>query len=473
MLFNSIEFILFLIPVFFLYWFVLAKSLKGQNWLLLVSSYFFYGWWDWRFLFLILFSSLLDFYLGLTLSKTTRQKDRRILVWISLVVNLGFLGFFKYFNFFIESFSQAFTFFGYAIEPDRLDIILPVGISFYTFQTLSYTLDVYRKKMEASKDLLSFLTFVSFFPQLVAGPIERASHLLPQFFKKRKFEPNWALSGAKIFIWGLFKKVVIADNAAILVEGIFSNYTHQSSLSLIVGSFLFSFQIYGDFSGYSDMAIGLSRIFGFDLISNFRFPYLSQNISVFWKRWHISLSSWFRDYVYIPLGGSRMGKWRAVINVFTVFLISGFWHGANWTYIVWGMIHGLVYLLYFLSGESKKEINASFKLSYLTQTMVTFLLVSLAFVFFRSPSLTDSIGYLKGIFLGEGESTYFLSSTRHVMISVLAGLGAAILLVYEFAADRSGKTEVLLQTIDVIFIALCVLFMGAFKNHIDFIYFQF
>lgn len=473
MLFNSIEFLVFLIPVFILYWGPLKSNLKGQNWLLFVSSYIFYGWWDWRFLFLILFSSLLDFYLGKLIFRTQQSSKRKALLFVSLAVNLGLLGFFKYFNFFIDSFSQAFTFFGYRIDADRLDIILPVGISFYTFQTLSYTLDVYRKKISVCEDLLSFLAFVSFFPQLVAGPIERAGHLIPQFQILRKFDYAWAISGAKLFVWGFFKKVVIADNAAILVNGIFSDYTNQSSLSLVIGSVLFSFQIYGDFSGYSDMAIGLSRMFGFDLISNFRFPYLSQNISVFWKRWHISLSSWFRDYVYIPLGGNRLGRKRAIFNVFVVFLVSGFWHGANWTFIVWGLIHGCVYIFYFLKEDSKNERFANFSLSFFANAVFTFALVSLAFVFFRSESITDSIAYLKGIFNGSGSGEYFISSSRHIIISGITGMGIAILMAYEFAADQLGLAEVKLSLFDLAFLGLCSLFLGAFKNHIDFIYFQF
>lgn len=473
MLFNSIEFFLLIIPVFFLYWFPLSRNLKGQNWLLLVASYFFYGWWDWRFLFLIAFSSILDFTIAKRLDLESNVHRRKILLWTSILVNIGFLAFFKYFNFFIESFSEAFTFFGYSLAPNRLDIILPVGISFYTFQTMSYTLDVYRKKLNANDDIISFLAFVSFFPQLVAGPIERASHLLPQFTNPRKFDYAWAISGGKIFIWGLFKKVVIADNAAVLVEGVFSSYSQQSSMSLILGSIFFSFQIYGDFSGYSDMATGLSRIFGFDLISNFKFPYLSKNISVFWKRWHISLTSWFRDYLYIPLGGNRRGKKRAMLNVFIVFLVSGFWHGANWTFIVWGLIHGLIYLFYFVSEPKKEDVFLSFSVSNLFQITLTFLLVSLAFVFFRSPSVYDAIAYLSGILSNSGGSIFLLASSRHAIMTGITLLGISILMSYEIAASRKGAFEVTLSKIDLIFLGISTLFLGAFKNHLDFIYFQF
>ncbi|MEB2777536.1 MBOAT family O-acyltransferase [Algoriphagus sp. D3-2-R+10] len=473
MIFNSIEFFIFLIPVFILYWFPLKNNLKAQNWLLLLGSYFFYGWWDWRFLILILFSSLVDFFVGLKLRQEEDEHKRKLLVWLSLFVNLGLLGFFKYFNFFIESFTEAFTFFGNPIERERLSIILPVGISFYTFQTLSYTLDVYRKKLKASDDLLSFLTFVSFFPQLVAGPIERASHLLPQFYRLRVFNYDWAISGAKIFLWGFFKKVVIADNSAILVEGIFADYSNQTSFSLILGSIFFSFQIYGDFSGYSDMAIGLSRMFGFDLVANFKFPFLSKNINEFWNRWHISLSSWFRDYLYIPLGGNKLGKRRAIINVFIVFLVSGFWHGANWTFIIWGLIHGLVYLFYYINKDNNKADQFKFNLPYILQVILTFCIVSLAFVFFRSPSVADSLGYLKGIVSSNGSGSFYISSSKHLLMTAITLMGTSILMGYEFVASRKGLFEVRLGKVDLILVGLCILFLGAFKNHLDFIYFQF
>lgn len=473
MLFNSVEFFLFVIPVFLLYWFALSKSIKGQNWLLLVASYFFYGWWDWRFLFLIALSSIMDFAIAKRLGEESSQSKRKVLLWTSVIVNIGVLGFFKYFNFFIDSFSEAFTFLGYTLPASRLNIILPVGISFYTFQTLSYTLDVYKRKIQPSDDAISFLTFVSFFPQLVAGPIERASHLLPQFSRPRVFDYSWAASGAKLFIWGFFKKVVIADNAAILVEGIFSDYSHQSSLSLILGSIFFSFQIYGDFSGYSDMAIGLSRVFGFDLMTNFKFPYLSKNISVFWKRWHISLSSWFRDYVYIPLGGSRHGQKRAMINVFIVFLISGFWHGANWTFIIWGVIHGMIYLVYFISSPDKEDGRFSFSPSYLSQVILTFIFVSLAFVFFRSPSVQDAWGYLAGIISSSGQSAFLLASRLHTIMTGVTIIGVSIMMFYEIAAQRKGLFEVKLSKTDLIFVGVTTIFLGAFKNHLDFVYFQF
>ncbi len=344
MLFNSIDFAIFLPIVFLLYWFVANKNLKLQNFLIVVASYLFYGWWDWRFLSLILFSTLIDYSVGIRLSKEENISKRKILLWISILINLGFLGFFKYYNFFLDNFITAFTFFGTPINAQGLNIILPVGISFYTFQTLSYTIDVYKRKLEPTRDFIAFSAFVSFFPQLVAGPIERATSLLPQFYKKRTFEYHKAVDGLRQILWGLFKKIVIADNSAQIANEIFNNSADYSGSTLVLGAIFFTFQIYGDFSGYSDIAIGTSRLFGFNLKQNFAFPYFSRDIAEFWRRWHISLSTWFRDYLYIPLGGSRGGTWMKVRNTFAIFIVSGFWHGANWTFIVWGALNALYFL---------------------------------------------------------------------------------------------------------------------------------
>ena len=301
MLFNSIDFAVFLPIVFFLYWIIGSKNIKTQNLLLFVVSYVFYGWWDWRFLSLIFFSTLVDYSIGSGLKTNTNQSQRKILLWVSILVNLGFLGFFKYYNFFLDNFISAFTFFGGSFTASSLQIILPVGISFYTFQTLSYSIDVYKRKLEPTRDFIAFGAFVSFFPQLVAGPIERATNLLPQFYKKRRFNYSNAVNGLKQILWGFFKKVVIADNCAEFANQIFNNSADYSGSSLLVGALFFTFQIYGDFSGYSDIAIGTSRLFGFNLMKNFAFPYFSRDIAEFWRRWHISLSTWFRDYLYIPL----------------------------------------------------------------------------------------------------------------------------------------------------------------------------
>ena len=404
MLFNSIEFLIFIPVVFFIYWFVLNKKLKAQNILLLVASYVFYGWWDWRFLSLIIFSSILDYTIGLFLNTQVNQRKRKLLLSLSLVVNLGFLGFFKYFNFFIESFSGAFTFFGENVSAERLNIILPVGISFYTFQTLSYTIDVYRKKLEPTKDIVAFFSFVSFFPQLVAGPIERASNLLPQFYKKRTFEYNKAVDGLRQILWGLFKKIVIADNAAKYVNIIFDNYNDYSGSTLFLGAVFFAFQIYGDFSGYSDIAIGTSRLFGFNLMKNFAFPYFSRDIAEFWRRWHISLSTWFRDYLYIPLGGSKGSTIKKIRNIFIIFIVSGFWHGANWTFLVWGALNALYFLPLMLLNKNRNNVNTVAEGKYIPgfrdiiNLGITFFITVIAWVFFRADNLTHAFLFLNGIF---------------------------------------------------------------------------
>jgi len=405
MLFNSLEFALFLPLVFLAYWYLFAKNLRAQNFFVLAASYFFYGWWDWRFLSLIAFSSLVDYFVGVNLGKEQDKKRRKMWLVASILVNLGFLGFFKYYNFFVQSFVDSFSLLGRDFDPFTLSIILPVGISFYTFQTLSYSIDVYKGKLEPTRDMLAFFAFVSFFPQLVAGPIERATNLLPQFYKERTFNYAKAVDGMRQILWGLFKKIVIADNCARYVNEIFGNYEAFSGSTLLLGAVLFAFQIYGDFSGYSDIAIGTARLFGFDLMRNFAFPYFSRDIAEFWRRWHISLSTWFRDYVYIPLGGSRGSMKLKIRNTFVVFLVSGFWHGANWTFLAWGAIHALLFLPLLLSNKNRTYLDnvaenrflPSFKES--GQMLLTFLLVTLAWVFFRSPSIAESYSYIERIIL--------------------------------------------------------------------------
>ncbi|WP_276166291.1 MBOAT family O-acyltransferase [Zobellia alginiliquefaciens] len=404
MLFNSIDFAIFLPVVFVLYWFVFNKNLKAQNFLIVVASYFFYGWWDWKFLSLIAFSTLVDYSIGVALSNEYSDLKRKILLWTSISVNLGFLGFFKYYNFFLDNFISAFSLFGHTLNTNTLNIILPVGISFYTFQTLSYTIDVYRKQLEPTKDFIAFSAFVCFFPQLVAGPIERATHLLPQFYSKRKFNYALAVDGLRQILWGLFKKIVIADNCAQYANQIFNNSDQFSGSSLLLGAFFFTFQIYGDFSGYSDIAIGTSRLFGFDLMKNFAFPYFSRDIAEFWRRWHISLSTWFRDYLYIPLGGSRGGTWTKIRNTFIIFLVSGFWHGANWTFIIWGALNALYFLPLMLLGKNRQNLgiaaenNTLPSIKELFQISTTFIITVLAWIFFRAENVTHAFSYLTGIF---------------------------------------------------------------------------
>jgi len=402
MLFNSIDFAIFLPIVFVLYWFVNNNNLKLQNFIIIVASYLFYGWWDWRFLSLIIFSTLIDFSIGNLLNKEKEELKRKVYLWTSIIINLGFLGFFKYYNFFVDSFVNAFTFLGKDIEVSSLNIILPVGISFYTFQTLSYTIDVYRKQLDPTKDILAFSAFVCFFPQLVAGPIERASNLLPQILKKRKFSFNQGSDGLKLILWGLFKKLVIADSLSPIVDDIFNNSETYSSSTLFMGAVFFAFQIYGDFSGYSDIAIGTSKLFGIELMSNFKFPYFSRNIGEFWRKWHISLSSWFKDYLYFPLGGSRGSKFQAIRNIFTVFLVSGFWHGANWTFVIWGLFHAILFLPSFITKSNRKFLDSINILKSVKSFFIdgyrfiqTFLLITIGWVFFRSNTITDAFHYLK------------------------------------------------------------------------------
>ncbi|WP_298495564.1 MBOAT family O-acyltransferase [uncultured Algibacter sp.] len=404
MFFNSIDFAIFLPVVFFLYWFITNKNLKLQNVLIVISSYVFYGWWDWRFLFLILFSTIVDYFVGLSLAKEKIKTKRKALLCTSILVNLGFLGFFKYYNFFIENFTTAFSFFGKEIQPNSLNIILPVGISFYTFQTLSYSIDVYKRKLQPTRDFIVFASFVSFFPQLVAGPIERATNLLPQFYKKRYFNYSQAIDGMRQILWGLFKKIVIADNCAQYANIIFNNSSDYSGSTLVLGAIFFSFQIYGDFSGYSDIAIGVSRLFGFNLKQNFAFPYFSRDIAEFWRRWHISLSTWFRDYLYIPLGGSRGGTWNKIRNIMLIFIVSGFWHGANWTFIIWGLLNAIYFLPLILTNNNRNNLEIVAKGNYLptikefASMILTFGFTAFAWIFFRAENIRHAINYITEIF---------------------------------------------------------------------------
>ena len=484
MLFNSLDFAIFLPLVFVLYWFVFQKHLRAQNGLIVLASYTFYGWWDWRFLSLILFSSIVDYSVGLQLQKTTKKQRRKFLLWISIIINLGFLGFFKYFNFFVDNFVEAFTFFGYQIPSTSLNIILPVGISFYTFQTLSYTIDVYRKQLEPTKDFIAFSAFVSFFPQLVAGPIERATNLLPQFYKKREFNYTNAVLGLRQILWGLFKKVVIADNCAELANEIFNNSASYGGTSLILGAIMFTFQIYGDFSGYSDIAIGTARLFGFKLMKNFAFPYFSRDIAEFWRRWHISLSTWFRDYLYIPLGGSRGGTLMKVRNTFIIFIVSGFWHGANWTFIIWGFLNALYFLPLLLQNKNRMHTGDIAEnrmlptFNELGGMMFTFFLTVLAWVFFRADNISHAIQYIVGLFSG-----LFENRNYHKTYSLLYDFSPALILIMiafiliewrgrhtEFAINTLTKYRVL--NIVFCYAILFLLFIFSGKPQ-EFIYFQF
>lgn len=404
MLFNSVDFAIFLPIVFLLYWSL--RSLRWQNSVLVISGAVFYGWWDWRYLGLLLFTSGVDLLVALELDRTDAPRRRKLLLGISLIANLGLLGFFKYYDFFAQSFADAYTLFGQRPDVRLLHLVLPVGISFYTFQSLSYTIDVYRRELKAVRDPLVFFAFVAFFPQMLAGPIERARNMLPQFQRRRTFERTSAIDGSRQMLWGLFKKVVIADQCAPFVDAIFDGSGPHSANQLVLGCVLFAFQIYGDFSGYSDIAIGCARLFGMTLMRNFAFPYFSRDIAEFWRRWHISLSTWFRDYVYIPLGGSRGGPWKRIRNTSIIFLLSGLWHGANYTFLIWGAIHALLFLPLLLRGTNRQHANTvaekrslpSFK--ELCNMTVTFVLVTLAWVFFRAVDLGSAWNVLQGIIEG-------------------------------------------------------------------------
>lgn len=475
MLFNSLEFLVFFPLVFFLYWFVFQKNFRVQNFLLLISSYVFYGWWDWRFLSLIAMSTLVDYIIGLKIYHSKEKSTKKLFLYVSIFFNLGLLGFFKYFNFFIDSWIDFLSMFGYVAQSQwTLKVILPVGISFYTFQTMSYSLDIYYDKLKPTKNFIAFASFVSFFPQLVAGPIERAKNLLPQILTSRNFKYEQGLQGLRLILWGFFKKVVIADSLAWRVDYCFENYQTLDGGVLLLGLIYFSFQIYCDFSGYSDIAIGTAKLFGIELMSNFRFPYFSRNIAEFWKRWHISLSSWFRDYLYIPLGGSKNGKLLAVRNVFIIFIVSGFWHGADWTFIIWGLNHALLYLPLFLftknrlyKGEIIAKNSSLLPIKDFFNVLFTYFLTTLSWVFFRSDSVSASFEYLLLLF-----TKFSIPDTlRSGMLPVI------IILVFDWimrSDERNPlnfKSKIFRWTVYTsIYIAILV---SVDQNPTQFIYFQF
>lgn len=402
MFFNSFVFLIFLPSVFCLYWFVFSRHVRLQNIAIIISSYVFYGWCDWHFLLLISFTGLCSWVSALGV-----QKGGTFGKWVTIanvIVNLGILCVFKYYNFFVESFVSAFGSLGFSLHIATLKLILPVGISFYTFQALSYSLDVYKKKLEPTKDIITFFAYLSFFPQILAGPIAKATVLLPQFQKKRIFDYSKAVDGLRQILWGFFKKFVVADSCAKIVDLIFVDYTNYSGSMLVLGAVLFTFQIYCDFSGYSDIALGIGRLFGVDLMRNFNFPYFSRDIAEFWRRWHISLTTWFREYIYFPLGGSREGQWKSIRNTAIIFLVSGLWHGANWTFIIWGAYHALLFLPLLLLGTNRKHMSpvAEGKLlpgiGEFLQMSGTFMAVSLGWIIFKSDSITDAFYYIVGIF---------------------------------------------------------------------------
>ena len=476
MLFNSIDFAVFLPIVFLLYWFVFNKNLKHQNTLLVAASYLFYGWWDWRFLSLIIFSTVVDYSVGVLLSKEQSISKRKLLLWVSIIVNLGFLGFFKYYNFFLDNFVAAFSLFGSEIQPNSLQIILPVGISFYTFQTMSYTIDVYNGKLIPEKHFGKFALYVSFFPQLVAGPIERATNLLPQLQSlKRLLNHKDFVSGISQIIVGLFKKVVVADLAASYVNLYYNNFEFHSGFALLVGTYLFAIQIYCDFSGYSDIAIGTARMLGFRFMDNFRTPYYSKSITELWRRWHISLSSWLRDYLYIPLGGNRKGKFNSYRNVMITMLLGGLWHGASWNFVIWGALNG-VYLSVERIVKLKKIDRNKTLLSKLFFAFFTFNLVCLTWIFFRAQTFKQAQLILIKIVSWEGGSSIALPDLN-VFLSIVFSI--IILFLIEFFYLRKYSFEhfyerygALVHGCAISILLLIILLFGVDHGE-SFIYFQF
>lgn len=479
MLFNSLDFAIFLPIVYLLYWFVFNKSIKLRNFFLLTVSYIFYGFWDWRFLSLILISSFMDYFLALEIHKTpdSNQKKRKYLLVLSLILNLGFLGFFKYYNFFVESFINTFALFGKEFNYSPLNIILPVGISFYTFQSLSYTLDVYLKKMEPTRKVINFLAFVSFFPQLVAGPIERAKKLLPQFDDFKTFDYHSTRSGLLLIVFGLFKKIMIADRVAIFVNQAYGDIEHAQGISLLMAVFFFAFQLYLDFSAYSDIAIGTARIFGFKLTTNFRRPYLASSFSDFWKRWHITLSSWFQDYIYIPLGGNRKGTRRTIINLMMVFVLSGLWHGASWNFVIWGILNGL--FLVILDNVLKLENSKGFKRVF--ASILVSLSWALSLIFFRAQTFADAIQVFKNIGFGNADLLYnFGLNSLEFSFAIYLIIG---MMVYELLAEHWGErlldrfyaAKPYLRWSLYLVLTLSIIYLGSYgaANDNTFIYFQF
>ena len=490
MLFNSLEFAIFLPVVFLIYWAIGYAhindrlKLRLQNAFIVLASYVFYGWWDWRFLLLIAFTSFCSWGSGLLIDKSRKSTGKNCLslkFWTAanIVLNLAILALFKYYDFFVREFGQLF---GVSTDSLLLRIILPVGISFYTFQALSYSIDVYRGKIEPTRDIVAFFAYVAFFPQLVAGPIERATNLLPQFQQNRKFNYDQAVDGMRQILWGLFKKIVVADNCATYVDQVWSTYETQSGSTLLLAAILFTFQIYGDFSGYSDIAIGTSKLFGIKLMRNFNNPYFSRDIAEFWRRWHISLTTWFRDYVYIPLGGSRVGKWKIVRNTFVIFLLSGFWHGANWTYIAWGAYHAVLFLPLILLGQNRKYTNQIAEGRLLPtwkecgQMLITFAVVVIGWIIFRAPSIWNAWEYMCGIC---NDSIFSMPDLFRQAGIPAAGLGIMVMLVVEWLWRGEenilrSKRHSISYIIQAFCIALALLLISAFRGGSqEFIYFQF
>ncbi len=477
MFFNSLNFAIFLPIVFLLYWFMPNKSKTSQNYILILASYYFYSCWDLRFLFLLLFSTIVVYFAALKIENSVSATSRKIWLWLTIILNLGFLGIFKYYDFFISSFTDLINGFGFHLNPYLLKLILPVGISFYTFHGLSYIIDIYFKRIKAEHNFVDYSLFVSYFPLLVAGPIERATHLLPQLKVKREFNFEKAKEGIYQIIWGLVKKVVIADTCANYANEIFNHYNSMNSLSLILGAVYFAFQIYGDFSGYSDIALGTSKLFGIDLLKNFNYPYFSRDIAEFWRRWHISLTTWFRDYLYIPIGGSKGSKWFKIRNTFIIFLVSGFWHGASWTFIAWGFINALYFIPLLLLNRNRNNIE-EFKLGLnfsslriISNILITFIMTCFAWIFFRAKTINDALLYIKRMVTDMRFSEQYFSIERYSNELLL------LLLLFVIVEWNSRtKIEPISGKYSWLKLGLClgaIVALGVFSDYKEFIYFQF
>jgi alginate O-acetyltransferase complex protein AlgI len=477
MFFNSLQFAYFLPVVFLAYWFFPNKSKTSQNFILIAASYYFYSCWNWKFSYLLLFSTLLVYLTAIKIENTTSEISRKIWLWFGISVSIGLLAAFKYYDFFAKSFSELINGFGFHSSPILLKLILPVGISFYTFHGLSYVIDIYYKRIKAEKNIIDYSLFVSYFPLLVAGPIERATHLLPQLKVKREFSFEKAKEGIYQIIWGLVKKVVIADTCSIYANAVFDNYNSMNSLSLILGAVYFAFQIYGDFSGYSDIALGTSKLFGIDLLKNFDFPYFSRDIAEFWRKWHISLSSWFRDYIYIPLGGSKGSKLFQIRNVFVIFLVSGFWHGANWTYVAWGFINALYFIPLLVLNRNRNNLD-SFKISFnlssvriLLNILITFTITCLAWIFFRAKTIHDAISYIQRMVTDLNFTPQYFKFERYnyeIIIMILLFVMVEWNNRYKIE-PLSGRYSWLKVSLSI----LAIIALGIFTDYKNFIYFQF
>lgn len=451
--------------------------------LLIFSSYFFYACWDWRFLFLLIFSTVLDYSTGIKIHEAKSIRGRKFWLWLSIIINLGFLGVFKYYNFFIESFQEGLQLIGFTTEFKTLNVILPVGISFYTFHGLSYIIDIYKKRIAPERKFVDYSLFVSFFPLLVAGPIERATHLLPQIVKPRNFSYTQAREGIRLILWGFFKKIIIADALAPTVNEIFLNYENYNTPILIMGAVFFSFQIYGDFSGYSDIARGTAKLLGIELMINFNFPYFSRSIAEFWRKWHISLSTWFRDYIYIPLGGSKAGKIKSIRNVFVIFLVSGIWHGANWTFIAWATIHAVMFVPSFIIKSNRNHLSDLTHTKYILPSFIdillilkTFALVTIAWIFFRAESINHGMLYLENILkLDFSKQTFLNPYDNQVLFKEYFYIAAFVMAEYLFITKfLNFYSQKILSGLIIDGILLTLIIINSpLNSSMSFIYFQF